>query len=134
LTVDKTAPIISGLSGSPTPFSPNGDGTRETYRATLQLSEECSASVEVLAASGTVLGVARDGLTFESGHVVFEWDGKLEGSADLADGSYRLRIDTVDRAGNATSVTTAPITIDTAPPAFSAFSPAQGCHRGLSAG
>lgn len=117
--VDRTPPVMSGLSSTPGLFSPNDDGRRDLHRATFQVSEPCIGTVEVLSASGQILGVAQSGISLSAGHVSFEWDGTLVGSGDrLADGTYRLRISASDEAGNATSTTTGLVTLDTTPPSF----------------
>jgi N-acetylneuraminic acid mutarotase/flagellar hook assembly protein FlgD len=120
--VDKTAPVMAGLSGTPSPFSPNDDGRRDRYRATFQISESCIGNVEVLSSSGQVLGFAQNEISIEAGHVSFDWDGTLVGSGSLADGTYRLRIRVLDEAGNAANTTTGLVTLDTTPPSFSGFS------------
>jgi hypothetical protein len=78
----------------PTPFSPNGDGVRDTTQARFDLPFTESTSISVTNSVGaTVRGpIALGSLTEGTHH--WTWAGRTNSSTRAADGTYRVTINT----------------------------------------
>jgi flagellar hook assembly protein FlgD len=99
--VDTTPPTLSGV---PTPsdplpwFSPNGDGSRDTYALKATTSQSGKIEVRVRNADGDV--VRRFSTDVSAGAFSIPWDGKDNDGAVVADGTYDVGLIPVDTLGN----------------------------------
>jgi outer membrane protein assembly factor BamB/flagellar hook assembly protein FlgD len=100
-SADPSAPVSNRY------FSPNGDGIKDTTVFSFSLAEPGIVTVEVTDHEGEVV---RSEPGIEAGpEGAFEWDGRSNAGAIVADGEYRLAA--IDWSGNL--VRTALTTVDT---------------------
>jgi flagellar hook assembly protein FlgD len=96
LVIDRTAPDLGTVTVGG-PFSPNGDGTRDSAAISHEITEP-----------GTLVAVVKDGsgATIRSftarvtGPGTIAWDGRTEAGSVVPDGSYTVTVTPRDRAGN----------------------------------
>ncbi|HET7678365.1 MAG TPA: FlgD immunoglobulin-like domain containing protein [Candidatus Limnocylindrales bacterium] len=111
IRLDTVAPTMATLAvggssvtvttaGEPSPptFSPNGDGILDTLPIGYDLSEPADLRLAVTDSAGAAAGSRT--LLAASGPGTSAWDGKVDASGLLADGTYGLTITPVDVAGN----------------------------------
>ncbi|MGE3808914.1 MAG: FlgD immunoglobulin-like domain containing protein, partial [Gemmataceae bacterium] len=109
--VDNTSPVISNVSVSPDPFSPDGNGLRDDTTISYQVSEDVAVRVEIL---GQVLLL--NDVSQSAGPQSVIWNGRDSGGFVVADGVYTYRILAVDAAGNS-SEQTGTVEVDLTAPA-----------------
>jgi flagellar basal-body rod modification protein FlgD len=92
-TVEVLHPSVDSVASSP--FSPNGDGKRDTTTATFTLPDPESVSLTVHPDGDdtVVRGPIDLGLQTAGVHT-YTWNGMDNGSARVADGTYDIQIDT----------------------------------------
>jgi flagellar hook assembly protein FlgD len=99
--VDTTPPTLSGVPAPSDPlpwFSPNGDGSRDTYALKATTSQSGKIEVRVRNADGDV--VRRFSTDVSAGAFSIPWDGKDNDGAVVADGTYDVGLIPVDTLGN----------------------------------
>lgn len=93
-------------------FSPNKDGSLDTFDLTYDLQNRAHVTVEVLADSGRVRLLEEQ--AHETGKYFITWDGRDQNGARLPDGEYRIQITAQSALRRETRVVNA--RIDTTPP------------------
>ena len=99
--VDTTPPSLSDvpIATDPLPwFSPNGDGSRDTFALKGTTSQSGKIEVGVRNAGGDLL--RNFSTTVSSGAFSIPWDGKDNDGALVPDGTYDVRLVPVDAVGN----------------------------------
>jgi len=99
--VDTTPPTLSGVPAPTDPlpwFSPNGDGSRDTYALKATTSQGGKIEVRVRNASGDQ--VRSFSTNVSAGAFSIPWDGKANDGAVVPDGTYDVRLVPVDTLGN----------------------------------
>jgi hypothetical protein len=110
VVVDRT---LSGLTATPTSFSPNADGTSDTISFGFVLSQSVPVQVTVQRAGAVVATVFAGQLG--PGPQTIGWDGSVAG-VRLPDGQYTAVVTATDSL--ATLSLLAPFTVDTTPPSL----------------
>jgi len=99
--IDTTAPTFTptGATASSTTFSPNGDGSADTWIGTFATNESVVVSAKVLSSDGATIRT----LTAASpgGTMTVSWDGRTDAGSDVPDGQYVIVLTVRDAAGNA---------------------------------
>ena len=113
VSIDRT---LGFAKATPSIFSPNGDGTRDTIALGFQLTRSASVSVQVSKA-GTALRTLRAGRLGRGAHSVV-WDGKLADGSSATSGSYRFLVTATGALG--TTSVSGPFTVDRYTPRLSA--------------
>ena len=109
VVVDSTPPDVEAVTDDLI-FSPNDDGNKDTLQIAQSGSSEDRWEAEVVAQDGSVVA------TFtwaDASPPTFEWDGRTTDGTLAADGVYRYRVASVDRAGNRTETGITNIIVDT---------------------
>jgi flagellar hook assembly protein FlgD len=91
--VDTTGPVLataSALADTTPWFSPNGDGSRDTFLMKGTMSEAGTIEVRAINGSGSI--VSRDTFAVGSGAFVVAWDGRTDAGTAVADGTYSIRL------------------------------------------
>ena len=99
--VDTTPPTLSGVPAPTDPlpwFSPNGDGSRDTYALKATTSQSGTIEISVRNADGDV--VRSFSATVSAGAFSIPWNGKANDGAVVPDGTYDVRLVPVDTLGN----------------------------------
>jgi N-acetylneuraminic acid mutarotase len=129
-TLDCTAPRITRTDLAQGLISPNGDGVKDTARFAVHIAEDTTLDFSAIDASGVVRAITTT--TTPLGRFVLDWDG----AGAPADGSYRLKVVARDAAGNQSSATVGPVTVDRTAPnlasltsSVSSFSPNADGYR-----
>ena len=104
-----TVPPNAAVAVTPTLFSPNGDGNRDTVRITQSGSQEAVWTGTILSADGEEV---RE-YFFRRLGTDLVWDGRDEAGNVVPDGSYFYRLSAEDSAGNRAVVETDAMTVDT---------------------
>lgn len=101
--------------GTPTPFSPNGDGARDVVIFDYTIDEPGMAEVVVVEADGgpVVRTLLPEQITSTGGQLV--WDGRAENGSVVADGIYGIRVSLRDACGNQEAQGIS-VEVDTGPP------------------
>jgi len=102
--IDTGAPPLHDVRCSPLLVSPNGDGVADRSRILFTVAETCEARVSLFDSSGALVRRVRDWARAPRGVNAVWWDGKVvvDGARVAApDGSYRVRVEARDSAGNA---------------------------------
>jgi hypothetical protein len=101
-TLDKTVPVITGISDAPDPFYPRKhDGYKDESIIRFRLSKPASAKVTIYSRKGTVVRTVT--ASKAAGDSSMKWDGKNNSGVLVAAGTYYYRITATDVAGNAKS-------------------------------
>ncbi|MEY2515682.1 MAG: hypothetical protein QOJ89_3040 [bacterium] len=111
-----TAPVVSGASAAPSPFSPNGDGTRDTTAISYSLSAAADVTVTVKNGAGTVVRTLASAAPRAAGAASEPWDGRNGAGVAVADGTYTVTI-TAANASGTSSPATASVVVDLTAPA-----------------
>lgn len=110
---DSASPVVWTVGAGTGAFSPNGDGSQDTFDVNGQLSESADWHVTFSNAGGDVLRtVSGTGRTYDA-----TWSG-LDGSAPEPDGTYTYTISATDGWGNPPGTRTGSVVIDTVAPEF----------------
>lgn len=109
IVVDRT---LRYLRVAPRPFSPNGDGRRDTTTATFALARAATVRVRVVRGDTRVATLFSGSLG--SGTQSFVWDGRDVDGARVADRRYAVRVDATSTLG--TRTLRHPVLVDTAAP------------------
>jgi len=83
---------IAALSVSGSPFSPNGDGVRDTVVLRLQLAEPATVTVRVIDFGAHTVAVLASSRALGTGIRTFSWNGRDRQRRTVADGAYRFRV------------------------------------------
>ncbi|MEZ4087734.1 MAG: S-layer homology domain-containing protein [Candidatus Gracilibacteria bacterium] len=106
------APVISALSVSPDPFSPNADGYQDTSTIALTISETATVSVDVIINNSKIPLI--DNQIYPAGPLSVVWDGvytdNSNNQVEASDGTYDLEIGASNGGGADDMVTS--VTID----------------------
>ena len=109
VVVDNTPPQVSAQAAQLI-FSPNYDGNKDTVTIAQQLSSEERWQAQILDTSGTpVADFVWDG----EAPATVVWDGRRSDDTVAADGVYRYRVFSTDRAGNFAEAQVTNIVINT---------------------
>lgn len=90
-TVKRLRPTVSA---GPSPFSPNGDGRRDTATLTYRLEQPQTVDLRITNAAGTVVRSGRLGTNRLAGSYTWTWNGRNNGGTLLGDGTYRVEVRT----------------------------------------
>lgn len=107
--VDNTPPQVT-VQAADLMFSPNGDGNKDTLTIEQQLSSEERWQAQVLDAAGEPVA---DFVWEGAAPATVVWDGMRGDGALAADGVYRYRLSSTDRAGNSAAAQVSNIIINT---------------------
>jgi N-acetylmuramoyl-L-alanine amidase len=115
--VSATVPIVvnrtlAGVGASPSSFSPNGDGRKDTAGIVFSLARPVQAQLRVLLRGAPVANVFAGPLA--AGQQRLAWTGRGDDGRALVDGSYRAELSVTDELGTVTS--TVPLRLDTRAP------------------
>ena len=113
--VDTTPPVLSAVPepGDPLPwFSPNGDGSRDTFALTGTTNEAGRINVRVRDATDST--VRSFSATVGAGAFSIPWDGRGEGGSVLPDGAYAVRLTPIDALENVGSSQSTSVRLATA--------------------
>jgi flagellar hook assembly protein FlgD len=111
VVVDRT---LGHLGVAPRPFSPNGDGRRETTTVTFELARAATTRVLVLYADQRI-ATLRSAADLQSGLHSFVWDGWTRWGTRAAQRRYTVRVEATTSLG--TRVLSRRVRLDTTPPA-----------------
>jgi flagellar hook assembly protein FlgD len=111
LIVDRT---LGHLGVAPRPFSPNGDGRRETTTVTFELVRPATTRVLVRYRNQRV-ATLRSAADLQAGLQSFVWDGRTRRGTRAADRRYTVRVEATTPLG--TRVLSRRVRLDTTPPA-----------------
>jgi hypothetical protein len=111
-----SAPVVSGASAAPSPFSPDGDGTRDATTISYSLSAAADVMVTIRSAAGTVVRTLASAAPRASGPSSEPWNGRNASGAVVADGSYTVTISATNASGTSAAAT-ATVAVDLTAPA-----------------
>ncbi|RLT88907.1 MAG: hemagglutinin [Ketobacter sp. GenoA1] len=118
ITIDTSAPSVPAVTSITDDTGTASDGITSDNQLVITGTAEANASVEVFIDAGSIGTATADG----SGNWSFDHTGTT-----LADGSYAITAAATDASGNTSSTSSAlNITVDTAAPSVSSYSPANG--------
>ena len=124
LDFDDRLSLLTYFEAVPDPFSPNGDGRRET--TALRFGLDAEAAVEV-SLSGPASRTLVSGATYPAGAHVVSWDGMTEAGAPMPDGVYEASVEATLIADPLVSQTESTyVTLDREPPLVEFASPSEG--------
>jgi flagellar hook assembly protein FlgD len=118
---DSRAPVVRTIDDGAGALSPNGDGRQDTLTVQMTLSEVAAWHLTFSSPGGPVLAQTSGSGTAVSG----TWAG-LSGGTPVPDGSYNWTLTAVDGWSNVMAPRTGLVAVDTAAPAISAVTPADG--------
>jgi gliding motility-associated-like protein len=98
--IDTVAPIVTPVSatGSPSTFSPNGDGVADTWQGSWTVNEDATLSAVVVASDGSVVRHLTGSPAGTA--MAVTWDGRTDAGAGAPDGQYLVVPTATDPAGN----------------------------------
>jgi flagellar hook assembly protein FlgD len=105
IKVDTTPPSLSDVPAATDPlpwFSPNGDGSRDTYALKGSTSQSGKIQIAVRPAGESIVLRNFSG-SVSAGTFSIPWDGRDNDGAVVPDGTYDVRLVPVDSVGNAGS-------------------------------
>jgi flagellar hook assembly protein FlgD len=123
ITVNATVLHPSIASIAPTPFSPNGDGVKDTTKLSYSLDESQAVQVEIKNSYGTVVRTASLG-TLGTGSHTWTWSGRKNDGVVAANGVYSVGLKT-SKLVNGVAVlgkTTTHVRVDKTAPYLSSIS------------
>ncbi len=103
ITLDTTAPVVTNVTASPTPFTPGATSTTIRFRAADALSGTCHADIVIRNAGGAIVkSFSKSAGCAVSGTVTSTaWDGRNTARALVPPGTYTIDVIVTDQAGNA---------------------------------
>jgi flagellar hook assembly protein FlgD len=119
VTYRQLSPSVTSVA--PTPFSPNGDGRRDTTRVTYLLDDASAVTLEAWRNGSRVDRDVVSATPLSAGSHSYVWNGRASGA--LPSGTYELRLLTQQATAYGAPIIgtgTATVTIDLAKPAFTA--------------
>ena len=109
-------PVVK-LKVSTLAFSPNGNGVKDTLRATIAVDVPVNLLIEIADTRGNVAFTNAPGASINAGTASFRWNGMLGGTDRVApDGKYTLTATATDPANGVSSQASARFVLDTRPP------------------
>jgi flagellar hook assembly protein FlgD len=128
ITVTDVPLVLTSLSDSPDPFSPNGNGRKDTTAISGTFNHLADWQLQLTSASGTLVRTfSGSGVSVTQG-----WDGKDETGTRVVDGSYTYTLSGTDVGGSQASGS-GTVRLDTLAPTLSGltdapdpFSPSTG--------
>jgi hypothetical protein len=105
ITLDSTAPVVTNVTASPTPFTPGSNSTTIRFRAADALSGSCRANIVIRNAGGALVkSFSKSAGCAVSGTVTSTaWNGRNAAGAFVPPGAYTIDVIVTDQAGNASS-------------------------------
>ena len=103
ITLDTSVPTVTEFTADPNPFSPNGDGVKDTTTIYYTLSESLSGSdseITMTIGEGLLNVPAKPTPGTSSGRNTIIWDGKDGLGRYVDQGDYLVKIHAVDAGGN----------------------------------
>ena len=111
-------PTVKSFSISPNPFSPNGDGSKDTTVIKATFNKNVNWNLQVRTASGKILRT----WTGTGSSLSIIWDGKNSTGYKVADGTYSVRLSGYDTSGVPFTTKYGSVTVDTRRPAVTSVS------------
>lgn len=90
---------LVSLAGSP--FSPNGDSSRETLRLTATLARAARLTLSVGDFDGRIVRTLARAVSYPAGRYGWTWNGRDDAARLVPDGTYTFRLEAVDSSGAA---------------------------------
>jgi hypothetical protein len=105
ITLDTTAPVVTAVTASPNPFTPDVTTTTIRFRAADALSGTCHADIVIRnAGGGIVRSFGKNAGCAVAGTVTSTvWDGRNATRALVPPGTYTIEVVVTDLAGNASA-------------------------------
>lgn len=104
-----TAPNITNVYGTPTPFNPNSENTRIYFT----LDKTATVSVDVLDGNSNSIRNLTNGTSITAGTYYYEWNGRNSSGNLVSDSTYRLRVNAGNTAGSDTEYTSVEVKTST---------------------
>jgi hypothetical protein len=106
ITLDTTAPLVTAVTASPSPFTPGVTSTTIRFRAADALSGTCHADIHIRNAAGAIVkSFSKSAGCAVTGTVTSTvWDGRNAARVLVPPGTYTIEVVVTDRAGNASAV------------------------------
>lgn len=115
---EKTPPTISSFTASPSRFSPNGDGIKDTTTFSASVSDESptlSWTITISNALGVTVRSYSGSIQETAGTASAAWDGKDSSGVVVTDGTYTATLRVTDFWGNTGTQTTS-VVVQNLPP------------------
>ena len=111
ITLDTTAPAVSGVGASPSPFQPGVKTTKIVFRAADALSGTCHADIRILDAGAHLVKTFSKNAPCSAGGTLTStiWDGRTTAHALVPPGTYTIEVVVTDVAGNASAAARASV-------------------------
>lgn len=110
VTPDVTPPVLTHLDASPDPFSPNGDGFKDSTTVTVAISEPSYLWVSIADSLGSHVRTLLDS-AFTEGACDVGWDGKDDSFVPVGEGTYTVRAWARDLADHPSAVESTSVTL-----------------------
>lgn len=110
--------LIAALGAWPNPFSPNGDGVKDTTDVVFALLRPATCTIKLFNRDGAVVRTLLDHAASPAGRNAVPWNGKNDAGTVVPDGVYAIRLWAID-AGGVKESATALVIVDTTGPAVS---------------
>lgn|GEM_PF-3004526 len=110
--------LVNSLAASPNPFSPNGDGIKDTSTITATFNVAVNWNLQVRSSSGTAVRT----WTGTGTRVSVVWDGKNSSGFRVTDGTYTVRLSGADMSGVAFTTASVTLTVDAKRPTVTSVS------------
>lgn len=116
ITVDKTAPSLTGVSSAPNPLT-----SATTVTTSYTVSEPVKTTISIYTTGNTLVKILRSNVAETAGAHSVDWNGKNSSGTLVGDGMYRAKITAVDYVGfSATVIDT--LTVDRSTPTITGVS------------
>ncbi|WP_035058652.1 CARDB domain-containing protein [Andreprevotia chitinilytica] len=122
--------LIDAVSATPDPFSPNGDGRRDTVAIRYNLLQAVSGTIDILAPGGAKVRTLVSGVTMALGAGTQVWDGKNAQGQVQPDGIYTAHLTATSLDGVQTQTADAQFMLAATPPAITLLNPASAYITG----
>ncbi|MBL0385938.1 Ig-like domain repeat protein [Tumebacillus sp. ITR2] len=119
ITIDRTAPVISGNSVDQSLFAPTGTNH---VNLSYSLSETAKVTVNIYNSSNTLVKTLASNVQQSVGTNTLTWDGKNSSNVLSPDGVYTYKISAVDLAGLNAVAVSGTTTIERSAPSITAVS------------